>query len=396
MDSATMHDAVIVASARTAIGTASKGSLLDVDALELGTLAVAEVVRRSGIDPGRFDDVVLGETLYGGGDVARYAAIEAGIEGVPGVAQNRHCASSLAAVQGAAASIRAGMDRVVVAGGVQSSSTSPRSTRRVPGTDEWTDWMSPTHPNSPEAPNMDMSITVGWNAAVEADVTREEMDAWALRSHQRAVAAIDAGAFEDEIFPVDVVGRDGTKRAFAVDEHPRRDTSMEKLASLKPLHPEIEGFSITAGNACGANDAAAALVLVDRAFAEEQGLEPLAVVRAWASVGVTPARTGLAPTEAIPKALGRAGLERDDVALWEINEAFASMCVATTRILGIDDSIVNVVGSGCSLGHPVAATGARMVISLVNELRRRGGGTGVASMCAGGGMGSALVLEVPA
>jgi acetyl-CoA acetyltransferase family protein len=396
MDSATMHDAVIVSSARTAIGTAFKGSLLDVDALELGTLAVAEVVRRSGIDPGRFDDVVLGEALYGGGDVARYAAIEAGMEGVPGVAQNRHCASSLAAVQSAAASIRAGMDRVVVAGGVQSSSTSPRSTRRVPGTDEWTEWMSPTHPNSPEAPNMDMSITVGWNAAVEANVTREEMDAWALRSHQRAVAAIDAGAFEDEIFPVDVVGRDGTKRAFAVDEHPRRDTSMEKLASLKPLHPEIEGFSITAGNACGANDAAAALVLVDRTFADEHGLEPLAVVRSWASVGVPPARTGLAPTEAIPKALGRAGLGLDDVALWEINEAFASMCVATTRILGIDDSIVNVVGSGCSLGHPVAATGARMVISLVNELRRRGGGTGVASMCAGGGMGSALVLEVPA
>ena len=242
---------------------------------------------------------------------------------------------------------------------------------------------------------MDMSITVGWNAAVKANVTREEMDAWALRSHQRAVAAIDSGAFVDEIFPVDVVGRDGTKRAFTVDEHPRRDTSMEKLASLKPLHPEIEGFSITAGNACGANDAAAALVLVDRAFAEEHGLDPMAVVRSWASVGVPPADTGLAPTKAIPKALGRAGVEIGDVGLWEINEAFASMCVATTRILGIDDSIVNVLGSGCSLGHPVAATGARMVTSLINELRRRGGGTGVAAMCAGGGMASALVLEVP-
>ena len=193
-----------------------------------------------------------------------FSAIEAGLVHAPGVAHNRHCASSLAAVQSAAASIRAGMDRVVVAGGAHSQSTSPRSTRRIPGTDDWTDWMSPSHRDSPDAPNMDMSITVGWNAAVSAGVTREEMDAWALRSHQRAVAAIDAGRFEDEIAPLDVKRRDGSTATFAVDEHPRRDTSMEKLASLKPLHPEIEGFSITAGNAAGANDGAAAMVMVDR------------------------------------------------------------------------------------------------------------------------------------
>jgi acetyl-CoA C-acetyltransferase len=243
---------------------------------------------------------------------------------------------------------------------------------------------------------MDMSITVGWNAAVAAGVTRDEMDAWALRSHQRAVAGIDAGSFADEIVPIEVTHRDGTRSTFAVDEHPRRDTSMDKLASLKPLHPEIEGFSITAGNACGANDGAAALVIADRDLAEAGGHEPLATVRAWASVGVAPERTGLAPTIAIPKALDRAGLTVDDVALWEINEAFASMCVATTRILGIDEGIVNVLGSGCSLGHPVAMTGARMVVTLIHELRRRGGGTGVAAMCAGGGMSSAVVLDVPA
>jgi acetyl-CoA C-acetyltransferase len=391
-----MPEAVIVSTARTAIGTGFKGSLMDVDALELGTKAVGEAVRRSGLDPALIDDVVLGETLYGGGDIARYAAIEAGMEHVPGVAHNRHCASGLAAVQTAASSIRAGMDRAVVAGGVQSMSTAPRSTRRVPGTDEWDDWMSPTHRDSPEAPNLDMSITVAWNAAVKANVTREEMDAWALRSHQRAVAAIDAGSFVDEIFPLDVVGRDGVTRTFEVDEHPRRDSSMEKLASLKPLHPEIEGFSITAGNAGGINDAAAAMVIVDDALARDHDLEPLAVVRAWASVGVPPADTGLAPTVAIPKALARAGLEVGDVDLWEVNEAFASMCVATTRILGIDEERVNVLGSGCSLGHPIAATGARMVISLVHELRRRGGGTGVAAMCAGGGMSSAVVVDVPA
>ncbi|MDD9370714.1 MAG: thiolase family protein [Acidimicrobiales bacterium] len=391
-----MGDAVVASTARTAIGTAFRGSLVDVDALELGSRAVAEAVRRSGVDPALVDDVVLGESLYGGGDIARYAAIEAGLEHVAGLAQNRHCAASLASVTTAAASIRAGMDRVVVAGGVQSSSTSPRSTRRTPGTDDWDDWFSPTHRDRPTAPNMDMSITVGWNAAVEAGVTREQMDAWALRSHQRAVAAIDAGSFVEEIFPLGVERRDGTTFTFEVDEHPRRTTTMDKLASLKPLHPEIEGFSITAGNACGANDGAAAMVIADADLAAAHGLPALATIRAWASVGVAPERTGLAPTVAIPKALDRAGLAVGDVALWEINEAFASMCVATTRVLGIDEEIVNVVGSGCSLGHPVAMTGARMVISLVHELRRRGGGTGVAAMCAGGGMSTAVVLDVPA
>ncbi len=267
-----MHEAVIVSTARTPIATAFKGSLVDVDPFDLATHVVAQSVRRAGIEPLLIDDVVMGESLYGGGDIARYSAIEAGLVHAPGVAHNRHCASSLAAVQSAAASIRAGMDRAVVAGGAYSQSTSPRSTRRVPGTDDWTDWMSPSHRDTPDAPNMDMSITVGWNAAVSAGVTREEMDAWALRSHQRAVAAIDAGSFEDEIAPLEVTRRDGRVTTFAVDEHPRRETSMEKLASLKPLHPEIEGFSITAGNAAGVNDGAAAMVIVDQALVEELGL----------------------------------------------------------------------------------------------------------------------------
>ena len=391
------HEAVIVSTARTPVGTAFRGSLADVDALELGTRAVAEAVRRSGIDAELVDDVIMGESLYGGGDIARYAAIEAGLVNAPGIAHNRHCASGLGALQSASASIVAGMDRVVVAGGVQSSSTSPRTNWRIPGTDEWEeDWLSPSHRETPDAPIRDMTITVGWNAAVKAGISREDMDAWALRSHQRAVAGIDAGAFEQEIFPLEVTRRDGSRFTFAVDEHPRRDSSMEKLASLKPLHPEIEGFSITAGNAAGVNDGAAAMVVTDRAFAEQQALEPLAVVRAWASVGVPPAETGLAPSKAIPKALERAGLWIDDVSLWEINEAFASVSVAATRALGLDEEIVNVLGSGCSLGHPVAMTGARMVMTLTHELRRRGGGVAVAAMCAGGGMATALVLDVPA
>ncbi len=389
-----MGDAVIVSTARTAIGTARKGTFVDVPAAELARYSVAEALRRSGVDRELVDDVQMGESLQGGGDIARYAAVELGLTNVAGVALNRHCASGMAAVQGAAASVKAGMDRVVIAGGSESCSSMVFGSRRVMGTDEMAPYMSPSHPETPEAPAFDMSVTVGWNTAKLAGVTREEMDGWACESHRRAVEAIDEGRFEDEIFPVEVTRRDGETVSFAVDEHPRRATTMETLGALKPLHPEIEGFSITAGNSSGLNDASAAVVVADSDFAAAHGLAPLAVIRSWASAGVPPAETGLGPTLAIPKALDRAGMSLGDVDLFEINEAFASMCVASTRILGIDHAITNVNGSGCSLGHPIAATGARMIVTLVHELRRRGGGVGVASMCAGGGMGSATVLEV--
>jgi acetyl-CoA C-acetyltransferase len=378
-----MPEAVIVSALRTPIGTAMKGTLRDTDAYQLGEHVVASAV--ADLDAGAIDDVILGEGLYGGGVIARHAAITAGLTSVPGLAQNRHCAAGQAAVQSAAASIRAGMDQLVIAGGVNSASTSPRFKRR--SGEDMIDWFPPTHPDRPDAPNMDMSITVGWNAAVKAGVSREEMDEWALGSHRKAIQAIDEGRFKEEIVPIET-----PHGLFEIDEHPRRDTSIEKLAALKPLHPEIEGFSITAGNACGANDGAAVLAVAS----DRLGLPALATVRAWASVGVDPASTGLAPVEAIPKALGRARLSLADVDLFEINEAFASMCVATIKLLDIDPEIVNVSGSGCSLGHPVAATGARMLVTLVHELRRRGGGVGVAAMCAGGGMGSATVIEVPA
>lgn len=391
-----MPDAVIVSTARTPIGRAFKGTLVDVDPFVLAEHVVNAAVDRSGVDPKQVDDMILAESLYGGGDIARYVAVNAGMEQIPGAAVNRHCAAGLTAVTMAAGSIRAGMDNVVIAGGTHSMSTSPRDKRRVPGTQDVVDWMSPSHPETPSAPAFDMSITVGWNAAVEADVSREEMDAWAARSHQRAIVGIDRGAFEEEIVPIEVKAADGSTTLFAVDEFPRRGTTVEKLATLPVLHPEIDGFSITAGNSSGVNDAAAAMVIADSDTVAEQGLEPLAIVQAWASAGVAPERTGLAPTVAIPKALERAGIGIDDVDLWEINEAFASMCVSTCKILGIDEEKVNVLGSGCSLGHPIAMTGARMVITLVHELRRRGGGTGVAAMCAGGGMSTAVVLDVPA
>ena len=378
-----MPKAVIVSALRTPIGTATKGTLRDTTAYDLAHHVVSEAA--AGLGSAQVDEVILGEGLYGGGVVARHAAITAGLTTVPGLANNRHCAAGQAAVQSAAAGVRAGMDQLIIAGGVNSASTSPRSRIQVNG--EWVDWFPPTHPDRPDAPNLDMSITVGWNAAVKAGVRREEMDAWALRSHRNAIAAIDEGRFKEEIVPIET-----PHGLFSVDEHPRRDTSMEKLAALKPLHPEIEGFSITAGNACGANDGAAVLTVAS----DRLGLPALATVRAWASVGVDPAATGLAPVEAIPKALARARLSLSDVDLFEINEAFASMCVATVKLLDLDPDRVNVNGSGCSLGHPIAATGARMLVTLVHELRRRGGGIGVAAMCAGGGMGSATVIEVPA
>ena len=254
--------------------------------------------------------------------------------------------------------------------------------------------MSLSHPSTPEAPALDMSITVGWNTARQVGATREDMDAWALRSHQRAIAAIDEGRFAHEIVPIKVTTRDGSAVVFDTDEHPRRDSTAEKLASLKPIHPEIEGFSITAGNASGVNDAASALVVTSDAFAAEHGLTPLATVRSWASVGVDPKDTGMAPTIAIPKALERAGMTLGDVDLYEINEAFASVPVACVRVLDLDEDLINISGSGCSLGHPIAATGARMLTTLVYDLARKGGGIGVAAMCAGGGMGSATVIEV--
>ena len=384
-----MPEAVIVSALRTPIGTAMKGTLRDTDAYELANHVVSATADAldGTIDRADIDDVVLGEGLYGGGVIARHAAITAGLTSVPGLSDNRHCAAGLSAVQIAAGSIRAGMARVVIAGGVNSASTSPRFTRRAG--DEMVDWFPPTHPNRPDAPNMDMSITVGWNAAVKAGVSREEMDAWALRSHRNAIAAIDEGRFKEEIVPIQT-----PHGLFDTDEHPRRDTSMERLAGLKVLHPEIEGFSITAGNSSGANDAAAALTIASDGLADSLGLPALATVRSWASVGVDPADTGLAPVDAIRKALDRAGLSLGDVDLFEINEAFAAMCVATVKLLDIDADLVNVSGSGCSLGHPVAATGARMLVTLTHELRRRGGGIGVAAMCAGGGMGSATVIEV--
>jgi acetyl-CoA acetyltransferase family protein len=391
-----MTEAVIVSAVRTPIGTSRKGTLSETSGETLAAFILAEAIKAAGIDANDVDDVIFGEAMYGGGDLARNAAVANGLIDVAGQAVNRHCASSLAALGNAAASIKSGMEDVVVAGGVQAGSMGPALKWRVAGTeDEFESRIPPTFPYTADLTD-DVTLSVGWNVAQAHGISREDMDSWAWRSHMRAAQAIAEGKFKDEIRPITVKTKDGSTVVFDTDEHPRGGSTMEKLATLKPLHPEIEGFSITAGNASGTNDAASAVVVVSDKYAADHNLETLAIVKSWAAAGVDPKFTGMGAISAAQKALDRAGLKVADIDLWEINEAFASVPVAACKIMGIDEEKVNIYGSGCSLGHPVAASGTRQIATLIHELRRRGGGIGLSTMCAGGGQGGAVIIEVPA
>ena len=376
-------DVVVVSGARTPIATAYKGSLTGVDAWSLAEVAMGAAVERSGVPVELIEDIGWGESMQGGGNVGRYAANQLSMSQVPGVATQRWCASGMAGTQWIAASIAAGMIDAGIGGGVESMSTAPATSKMGEM------WLPAANLETEDAPPFNTAKGVGDNAARMAGVTREEADAWAYRSHMNAVRAIDEGRFKNEIVPVTLP--DGSE--FAVDEHPRRTSSLEKLATLPLLNPFDEGATTTAGNASGLNDAAAALVLTSRAFAETHGLTPLAAIRGWASVSLTPAETGLSPAHAIRKALAKAGIDQSDVASWEINEAFASVTVAAVKALGLDPETVNVNGSGCSLGHPIGCTGARMIVTMMNELERTDSRYGVVAMCAAGGMGSATVIE---
>ena len=388
-------DAVIVTAVRTPIGRSGRG-MAALTIQDIGMQTVAAAIEASGIEVGDIDDVILGEVLQGGGCTARYVANALGLPpDTPGGTVQRQCATGMMAVQEAAANIRSGMADAVIAGGVESMTRSPLLFAKSPfpfgGVERFT---PPSHPDSPEAPNMNMLITVGENTARECGITREESDHWSYHSNIRAAAAADDGRFAEEIVPVRVPAGRGQTVTVTTDEHPRRDTSLEKLAAL----PSLTGpdGTITAGNSSGIADGGAALVVVSQAYAEAHGMEPLATVLSWNSCGIEPARTGLAPTVCVPRALARAGLSESDVELVEINEAFASMSVACARKLGFSHDIVNVNGGAVGIGHPVGASGARILVTLIHELRRRGGGTGVGTLCAGGGMGSATVLEVHA
>ena len=311
---------------------------------------------------------------------------------VPGVTVIRACATGLEAVVQAATSIWAGTGEAFLAGGCESMSQQPwlqrkperAYPRRAP------EYFIPlTHPL--EMGPFSVGLNTGENVAEKYGVTREAQDEWALQSHRRAVAAIDEGRFDHEIVPVPVSQKRGQPVEFRVDERPRRDTSLEQLAKLPSVYKD--SGTVTAGNASGINDAAAALVVTSARKAETLGLRPRAVIRGWATVGVDPMYTGTGPIEAVPRALKRAGIAQDDVDLVELNEAFAAMTVACVRELGLDPERVNVNGGAVALGHPVGATGARLLVTLLHELERRDGRFGVATMCAGGGLGSAAVIE---
>jgi acetyl-CoA C-acetyltransferase len=389
--------AVIVSAVRTAIGS-FQGSLAGVPAVDLGALVIKEAMARAGIGGEQIDEVIMGNVLQAGlgQNPARQAAIKAGIPAeVPAMTINKVCASGLKSVALAAQAILAGQAEVVVAGGMENMSLAPyllnkaRTGYRM-GDDKVVDamikdglWCAMT--------DVHMGITAE-NVAEQYGLTREEQDQFALASQEKAAKAIAEGRFQEEIVPVEIPQRKGDPVVFAVDEHPRA-TSLEKLAALRPAFKK-DG-TVTAGNASGINDGAAALVVMSEEKAKELGLEPLAYVVAAASAGVDPSIMGTGPIPATRKALAKAGLTMEDIDLIEANEAFASQALAVAKDLAMPEEKVNVNGGAIALGHPIGASGARILTTLLYEMKRRGSRYGLATLCIGGGQGTALIVERP-
>jgi len=384
---------VILSGVRTPIGRYG-GALASVRPDDLAALAIREAVARAGVEPGEIEDVWLGCANQAGEDnrnVARMAALLAGLpQSVAGVTVNRLCASGLAAVVGACHAVLAGDGDLFVAGGVESMTRAPfvlakageaypRSNTTVYATH--LGWRFP-NPKMEEMFPLESMGETGENVAERYGVSREDQDAFAHASQQRWAAANDAGRFDDELVPVGDVVR---------DEHPRPETTLEKLASLKPAFRA--GGTVTAGNSSGINDGAAALVIASEEKARELGAEPLGSFVASAVAGVDPRVMGIGPVPAVRKVLGRAGIGVGDVDLVELNEAFASQSLVVLRELGLDQEKVNVNGGAIALGHPLGMSGARLVVSLLHELRRRGGRYGLATLCVGVGQGQAALFE---
>jgi 3-oxoadipyl-CoA thiolase len=382
-------EAVILSAVRTPIGRYG-GALSDVRPDDLAALVIEEAVERAGVPPAEIEDVYFGAANQAGEDnrnVARMGALLAGLpQSVAGVTVNRLCASGLSAVVGAAHAIRAGDGELFVAGGVESMSRAPLVTAKPEYGDGTTwdttlGWRFP-NPRMEEMFPLESMGETGENVAERYGITREDQDAFALQSHRRWAAAQEAGRFADELVPVGEVDR---------DEHPRPDTSLEKLATLKPAFRE--GGTITAGNASGINDGAAALVIASDEKARELGAEPLGRFVASAVAGVDPRYMGVGPVPAVQKLLARAGIEAADLDLVELNEAFASQSLQVIRELGLDPERVNVNGGAIALGHPLGMSGARLVVSLLHELLRREGRYGLATLCVGVGQGQAAIFE---
>ncbi len=388
-----MPEAVVLSAVRTPVGRYG-GALAGVRPDDLGAIAIRAAVERSGVPAGEIEDVYFGCANQAGEDnrnVARMAALLAGLpQEVAGVTVNRLCASGLSAVVEACHAIRAGSGDLFVAGGVESMSRAPfvfgKPERGFPRGDvtAWDTtlgWRFP-NPRLAEIFPLESMGETGENVAERWEVTREDQDAFALESQRRWAAAHEAGRFADELVPVGDVER---------DEHPRPDTSAEKLAALKPAFRE--GGTVTAGNSSGLNDGAAALVIASEERASAFGAEPLGRFVASAVSGVDPRVMGIGPIPAVRKVLSRAGIDASDLDLVELNEAFASQSLQVIRELGLDPERVNVNGGAIALGHPLGMSGARLVVSLLHELRRREGRYGLATLCVGVGQGQAAVFE---
>ncbi len=394
-----MNDVVIASAARTPVGTFG-GSFTDVPATKLGSIAIAEALRRAGVKPEEVDEVIMGLVISDGvgQGAARQAAMAAGVPvSSPATTINKVCGSGLKAVALAAQAVALGDADIVVAGGMESMSCAPfllskaRYGYRM-GNDALIDamileglWCA--------FENHHMGVWAE-NIATEFEVTRRDQDELAATSHQRAASAWERGVFTEEVVPVEVPQRKGPPLIAEKDEHIRPDTTVEKLATLRPaFRPD---GTVTAGNASGINDGAAAVVVMSRERAERMGKKPLAAIRAYASAGVEPRITGMGPVPAVRKALAKSGLEIKDIDLVEANEAFASQAVAVGRELGLDWERTNVNGGAVAIGHPIGASGARILTTLLYEMKRREAQRGLATLCIGGGMGIAMIVEAVA
>lgn len=390
-------DIVIVSAVRTPVGRYG-GSLKSLNSGQLAAIAIKEAINRAGISSDQVDEVILGEVRQTteSSNVARVAALRAGLpEAVPAFTVNRLCASGMQAVASGAQQIAMGQAEIVIAGGTESMSNAPiylRNSRFGGDNAKLVDSNTEAgqQPNEIYGNQLGMGITAE-NVAERFSISREDQDRFALESQRRAAAAMKNNRFQDEIVPVEIKGKKGTA-VFSVDEHPRPETTLEALGRLRPAFRE--NGTVTAGNACGRNDGAAAFVLTSGAHANKLGLKPLGRIVDWAAAGVSPEVMGIGPVPAVKKLLERTGLSLNDIGLMELNEAFASQSLAVIRELALDPERVNVNGGAIALGHPLGATGAKIMTTLLYEMIRRGEKRGIATLCVGGGQGMAILLEL--
>ena len=395
-----MNDVVIVSAVRTALGRVG-GSIKTVQPEEIARVVITAAVERAGIEPASVDEVIIGQTKQSAdaANLARVAALKAGLPiEVPAYTVMRQCGSGLQAIHNAVQVIRAEEAEVVVAGGIESMSLAPYYLRGArfgftSGNTVVVDSNTESQPRSQPYEvygDLTMGLTAE-NLAEKYSISREEQDAFARQSQERAADAIESGRFRDEIVPVEVPQRKGPPAVFDTDEHPRL-SSLEQLAKLRPVFKE--GGSVTAGNSSGRNDGGACLVLMSADAAKKKGLTPMATVRGQATAAVDPRIMGIGPAPASRKALERAGLSLSDIGLIEVNEAFAAQALAVIKDLDLDQEIVNVNGGAIALGHPLGCSGARIMTTLLYEMRRRGTRYGLAGICIAGGQGMASVVEM--